>query len=341
MTRKKGFMNLMVLALVIISLMTIIPVAMADEEAPGHMFEPFWESLVIKPIIRGAYIATSVGWWLEFGDGTSFVKNFNRVILYNPPTDGILPFLNILLKILFPIYSLLIVSIGFYLLLYSSSPEGRANAKSLLSKLIITLVLISLSSRLIWLIFSISWYLTDSIFSLTSLELIGEILNGGIWGMLILSTWLMMPDIELGAVSLMLVHVFAWLPCMIISLRNIVLTALMILFPLGILLYFIPGLKSIGRTILEQFLIWTFIQAFMALALVSVAKAFLFLSPLITSESNPEITSVNVWHFIGSLFEFAGVGTTDLVTLSFGVIAHFSIILVPIVMVLLFKKFLP
>ena len=89
-------MNLMALALVII-LLTIIPVAMADEEPHGHMFEPFWESLVIKPIIRGAYIATSVGWWLEFGDGTSFVKNFNRVILYNPPTEGILPFLNILL----------------------------------------------------------------------------------------------------------------------------------------------------------------------------------------------------------------------------------------------------
>ncbi len=338
--RKKKFMNLMALALVIILLMIV------SAEAKGiklESLEVLLESLIIKPLIRGLVIAAPIGYWLAYQDGTSFVKNFNRVILYNPPTEGILPFLNILLKILFPVYSLLIVSIGFYLLLYSSSPEGRANAKSLLSKLIITLVLISLSSRLIWLIFSISGYLTDSIFSLTSLELIREILNGGIWGMLILSTWLMIPDIELGAVSLMLVYVFAWLPYMVISLRNIVLTALMILFPLGILLYFIPELKSIGKTILEQFLIWTFIQAFMALALVSVAKAF----SVTTLVSNPEITCLNIFpvpginNMLAWFFTSIDLGTTNLMTLGFGAVAHFSIILVPIVMVLLFKKFLP
>ncbi len=333
--------NLMVLALVITLLMTTT-VTVQAKHIHLESLEVLLESLIIKPIIRGLAIAAPTGVWLR-GDGTSFVRNFDRVILYNPPVEGILPSLNILLKILFPVYSLLIVSIGFYLLLCSSSPEGRVRAKSLLGKLIITLVVISLSPKLIWLILSISRDLTDSIFTLTSLELIGNILDGGIWGMLILATWSMIPDVELGIIPYILVYVFAWLPYMIISLRSIILTALMILFPLGILLYSIPGLKSIGKTILEQFLVWTFIQAFMALALVSVAKAF----SVTTLVSNPEITCLNVFpipgvnNLLAWFFTSIDLGSVSLMELGFGSVAHFAIILVPIVMITLFKKFLP
>lgn len=327
-----------ILAVVIATAVTV--------EAKGvglHTLEALINTLILKPIIRGLLIALPTGVWLASGGGASFSQNFDKVILYNPPVESIYPFMNMLLKIMFPIYALLIVSAGFYLLLCSSSPQGRANAKTLLGKLLVTLVAVSISPKLMQVIFFFSGSLTENIFSLSSLELIKGILTNGIWGMLIMATWLMIPDVELAAIPYMLVHVFAWFPYIIISLRNIVLTALMMLFPAGVLFYFLPGLRSIGKTIIEQFMIWTFIQAFTALALVSVAKAY----RVTTLVSNPKLTCLNICpipgcnNLLSFLFISIDIGTTDLASIGFGTVAYVVVILSPIIMIMLFNKFLP
>lgn len=358
--RNKKVITLVVLALIIGSMFVNSEEHGEAGTFGGSMFTPFWSYLVLKPIvIRYGLVAGPLYLWLD-GDGTSFVRNFDRVILYNPPMDGVLPFMNILLRILLPVYSLLIVSIAFYLLFLSSSPKGRENAKSMLSKLVITMVIISLSTQIIEVIFTVSRDLTMSIFSLTGLEIIREILDGGIRGNFVLATWLLVSDVEMGVIPFILVYIFAWMPYMVIAMRNIIITALMILFPLGIILYFIQPLKYIGKTILEQFFIWTFIQAFIALALVSVAKAF----SVINLVPNPSISCIHTSIFgpmgvfvgypvgmvvgplIGTIADMLIGGafplcTTDLKTLGFGIIAHVVIIISPMIMVMLFRKFLP
>ncbi len=304
------------------------------------MFDAFWGMLVFKPMVRDWFIRGP-------GDvGTSFANNFHNVICYNPPTSRTLPFMTMLLRILLPIYSLSIVLIGFYLLFVSSSPKGRAKAKSMLSKLIITMVLVSISPQLMEVIFDISRELTDSIFALTTEDSIEYLLTHGAEDMWTMARWLKVPDVELSVIPFILSYVFTWLPYVIISLRNIILTALMILFPLGILFYAIPSLKSIGRTILEQFIVWTSIQAAMALALICTVKAYSVI-PIPASTFG----GCNYWSWRVPFLWELGLSShlpllfcpdvIDLGTFSFGMVAYMMIIVFPMVIVMIFKKFLP
>lgn len=353
-------------------------------------FVPFWEYLVLKPIvIRFFAYVVPLTFWLK-GDGTSFVKNFERVIEYNPPVDIAKPFIKMLLKILLPLYSLLILLVAFYLLFVSASPRGRTKAKDVLWKLFATMMLISLSPLLIEVIFRISEQLTENIFTMVGVDNIRDVLDRGLWGMYALAVWTLAPDFELATIPLVLLYVFVWAPYITICLRNILLTALMIFFPLGILLYFIQPLKSIGKAIIEQFLSWTFLQCFMALALVAVTKAFLItkfvvnprlhtfhweltFAPIgaIGGPAGVMIASV-IAHLINDITGFiTGWGPlsdinilpicdssipikivegveipipfcyTDLSTLGFGIVAHMVIVISPIVIILIFKRFLP
>ncbi|MCK4492039.1 MAG: hypothetical protein KAU03_05410, partial [Candidatus Altiarchaeales archaeon] len=58
-------------------------------------------------------------------------------LIWNPLTYFI--------KILEPLYVLTIILVGFYLILMSGSPSGRVRAKSLLPRLIVSMVLVTLS----------------------------------------------------------------------------------------------------------------------------------------------------------------------------------------------------
>lgn len=352
-------MNKGLATLGVLTLLLTASVYADSEHGSEILLEPAFKYLIIKPLINLG-ICIKHATWLVL-KGTSFAENFDKAILYNPPVEGVLPFMDMLLKILFPIFFLLIVSIGFYLLLFSSSPEGRAKAKSMLGKLIITMVLVSISPLIIEAIFEISGGLTGGVFSLTGTSLIRGILLEGLRGMMVFSTWLIVPEGVLGLVPYMLTFVFSWMPYMMISLRNIMLTAMMIAFPLGILCYSIPHLKSIGRSILEQFLVWTFLQVFMALALVSVAKA----ASYIQLDPNP---TINCLHAAMIALPFALLGpvalivsaavsliieimastgmevpfiSTNLETIALGLVAYVVVFVSPLIMVTMFKKFIP
>ncbi len=330
----------------------------AGDHGGEILLEPAFKYLIIKPIIN-LCICIKQALWIQI-HGLSFAENCDRAILYNPPVGGVRPLLNLVLKIMLPVYSLLIVFVGFYLLILSSSPEGRTRAKFMLGKLMIVIVLISASPLLIDATFTISRELTEGIFSITGVEIIKDIFKNGHQGMMVYATWLMVPEGVLGLIPFILTFVFAWLPYVIISLRSIMLTALMIAFPLGILFYSIPSLKSIGRTILEQFLVWTFLQAFMAIALVSVAKAYL----VTNFDPNPTISCLHtemvaasavaigpaaiVIAIITLLIEIMAVSgmnvpfiSTDLKTLGFGAVAYAVIIISPLIVTTVLKKFLP
>jgi hypothetical protein len=354
--KNRKLMTLIILAL------TLSMGVRASLEREGEKFlEPGFKYLLIRPLINVIGIAIPQAIWIR-NEGLSFADNCDRAILYNPPVETALPFMNMILRILLPVFSLLIVSIGLYLLVLSSSPKGRVRAKSMLGRLMITMVLVSVSPLITRIVFSISSGLTEGIFSLVSMTLIKDILRGGMHGVMVLTTWLMTPEAVLGLIPFILTFVFSWMPYLVISLRNIVLTALMIALPLGILLYSIPSLKSIGKTILEQFLVWTFLQSFMALGLVSVAKAF----STINLNPNPTINCLHtemigtaalvstggtaaiiiaVLSILGEVIGISGAVipfiSTDLKTLGFGIVAYAIVFVSPLLMVAMFKKFLP
>lgn len=92
-------------------------------------------------------------------------KNIEDYVLVNPDPyqSGLNSALNFFILILIPTYVLAIVLVGVYLLFLSASSKGRARAKSMLSKLVIGVVLLSISPWLLGTFFSLSTAVTRSI----------------------------------------------------------------------------------------------------------------------------------------------------------------------------------
>jgi len=199
----------------------------------------------------------------------SFPMNL-QVILENPDPSNpaVLNLTRFFINILLPLYVIAIIANGFYLLMMSTSIEGRGKAKSLFVRLVASMVVLSLSTHLMILLFSVSRELTESIFSMISTTEIRLILESAAENVFWMFARLTPVDDEMGIIFHMLLFVLAILPYISVLLRYILLTMLVIAFPLSIFLYSIPVLQGIGRKMLEQTLVWTFLQVMFALVIV-------------------------------------------------------------------------
>jgi len=202
----------------------------------------------------------------------SFPLNLH-IILENPDpgNPAVLNLTRFFVNVLLPLYVIAIIADGFYLLMVSTSIEGREKAKSLFVRLVMSMVVLSLSTHLITLLLSLSRELTESIFSMTSPIEIRGVLQSASQYVFWVFARLTPIDNELGIIFHMLLFVLAILPYISILLRYILLTLLVILFPVSIFLYSVPVLQGIGRKMLEQTLVWTFLQVMFALVIVVFA----------------------------------------------------------------------
>ena len=66
----------------------------------------------------------------------------------NPDPYDVKPMTDGFIKILVPIYTIAIVVTGIYLIFVSVSPGGRMKAKSMISKLILSMILVSISTEI-------------------------------------------------------------------------------------------------------------------------------------------------------------------------------------------------
>ncbi|MEA1924909.1 MAG: hypothetical protein U9M95_03475 [Candidatus Altiarchaeota archaeon] len=98
-------------------------------------------------------------------------NNLAKYILLNPDlkNPAALNLLRYFVGLLYPVYILAIIMAGFYIIFIPGSPLGRARAKSLLAKLIISMVLVSFSSELVGVLLSLTENSTG--------EIIGDELN--------------------------------------------------------------------------------------------------------------------------------------------------------------------
>ncbi|MEM4347049.1 MAG: hypothetical protein QW802_00475, partial [Candidatus Altiarchaeota archaeon] len=194
-----------------------------------------------------------------------FYDNLQLMILQNPQLDN--PLINgalvFFINLLEPFYVITIILCGFYLILMSSSPRGRANAKSLLLRLLISMFLVTLSIPILKFIFSASENLTS------------DILNFNPQGANIFRDAIIRFSNEFAtktAISFSGGHIFLMIEILlffgifsILSLRYLLLTIFSILMPLGIFFYFFNTTKTVGRKIFEQVFIWSFSQVILAL----------------------------------------------------------------------------
>ncbi len=113
-------------------------------------------------------------------------ENMVEYIVVNPePLDaGIRNVLHFFVLILVPAYILAIVFLGVYLLFLSSSPKGRARAKSMLARLVVGMILVSASPEILSIFFDVSTGVTESILShgREEVDIAVDQYTGALWG---------------------------------------------------------------------------------------------------------------------------------------------------------------
>lgn len=92
------------------------------------------------------------------------------LILLNPDPRDIAPITDAYIELLYPVFILILVLSGFYLIFMSGSPGGRSKAKSMFFKTLITMVLVAFSVDIFKIILNISEALTYKALSVAIVE---------------------------------------------------------------------------------------------------------------------------------------------------------------------------
>jgi len=352
--RKKGI-KILVLFIILNFLISLLPIQKVWAQNPwynpgggGGIFTPIFKNLLIDPIYRAVFLFKLRGWITLHG--SSFARNFDKAITFNPSPENN-PLISNLMKSIItfiqPFYLLSIISIGFYLLFFSGSPKGRAKAKSALPRILVSMLFFSFSPLILTLLLKASESLTIAALNITGKEPIEEILLGGIYGAHVVISWMTMASYAYGANPWSYSLFFmAWFPYIFIAARDITLTLLEIFFPMTILLYSFNYTKGIGRTLLEQTIVWTIIQFFWMLVLVALAlsvplKDELVKNPVLGGIQIPIISAIP---FIGPMIGQA-IGkltfSTDIFSLTLGIVGYAMIAALPFTLIALIRGVLP
>lgn len=125
---------------------------------------------------------TLLGFFIN-GVTTDIALNLRDYILMNPsPTEPeVLNVMNFFISLLQGVYVLAIGATAFYIMFFSISPKQRANAKYMLGKLIIGVLLISISPFIIKLLFDFSYSMTEQILDQTDTDAAVEQYNDVLW----------------------------------------------------------------------------------------------------------------------------------------------------------------
>lgn len=277
-------------------------------------------------------------------DEKMFYNNIEEGVMSNPSlSPGVENVLGIFIGMLQPIYILAIVLTALYLLFAQSSIEGRVKAKALLSKLIISLVIISLSLPILTASIAISEGLTRTILNLVDLDMIQEIMHDGIYGAWCLMARLGVLHSELSvAFYSILFSLGMWGPYMVIGLRHIMLVFLFMLFPISITLYSFSMSRGIGRRMLELTIVFLSIQAFMAVTVLAISVGAYINPTDIPGLQVPDRNCIPVGvPELASLFGVFGEGETDIFSFLIGTVGHILFMIAPLMALRWFKGFLP
>jgi hypothetical protein len=309
--------------------------------------------------------------------------------------------LKLFLEIIHPLYILSIAITAFYLIFISGSPSGRSKAKNFMKDLIVGMIIISMSPMLLSGLVNLSADITDAILKQTdttivtrNLEItfgpaadkstqelrIEDALSGtpGIENAImdrfnsLTCTLCMMhlmvtfTEIELGYYTFLPFLLVIWGLGVYFFLRFAMITLFMIIFPLSVLLYSFETTKAVGRNLLEQTIMWIFLQVFSAVIIVSIALCIIQSQPnmftipgvpyamaLPIAEGLMWVITYSFWFIpnlaAGSAGLAGGAGLGGLIALKLTnplvefipFVGCFAILLAPLFLMRLFKGFLP
>jgi hypothetical protein len=268
---------------------------------------------------RGTYI--QVVYYLLYGSFMgkktdsgllSMYENLKDMVLMNPPVayKMIYQTIRYFIIILEPIYVTSFLLVCVYLIFVSGSPAGRTKAKSLLPVLIASIVAISLSYQILMVMFNISYELCSGIIDAGKVNM-GALFLDTINDLVRFFSAATITSFDGGLVFMLMIFTLTFGLITMLTLRYVVLLFFTLIFPVGIFFYTIPGLRSMGRVIIEQTVLWTFVQVAITLIIAT--------------------TSIGV--------KLLGI-TGDLKTI-LGITAFIACIGSPIILLSMIKRFLP
>lgn len=220
-------------------------------------------------------------------------KYLRELILMNPKLSNFNTIMKSIMIMVFCFYTPALVFLGFYLLFVSTSPRERAKAKDMFSKLFISFIFVSLAPKLLHLLLLISEELARSILFRVDPETFGKVLHtvvkcdlpiecdprcaGTLEFLHCVATF---TEVEIGFYTFLFFMILIWGAFIFpIVLRYFIVSIFIALFPLSIFLYFFEFTKPLGRVMLEQTLIWIFMQVINALLIAAVIYSILTFSP--------------------------------------------------------------
>jgi len=183
------------------------------------------------------------------------LHSIEDLILYNPDPEGVRNLVRGFIQLLIPIYALAITISGIYLLFTSIAPAQRARAKSLLVKLIFSMILVSLSLDIFKILLGISKAVSEGILaglyiSHANVPVATKALLGALF-----------------ILSPLIILYFGLAALTVVALRALFVLLMAALFPFTLFLYFFDFTKDLGTKFMRYTLIWIFTQVVMAIIL--------------------------------------------------------------------------
>lgn len=205
--------------------------------------------------------------------------------------DKMMPYF---MDILIPLYIAAILFTAIYYVVKTSNPRGRARAKSMLSKLLFSMVLVTMSPIIYQTFLDVSYGLVDSIyengyFSMTNLDRLEEATTGGeILGVCCMLT------------VVLIVALFALLMSLV---RYFFVVAYAAIFPILVFLYFFDLTRGWGRKYIRRGICWIFTPVVQMMWLVFTMVALDATGPVLSGWQavDPMVFGSNLMGVVTSL----------------------------------------
>lgn len=179
-------------------------------------------------------------------------------------TGGIDKLMPYFMDILVPLYIIALMFTAMYFLVKGGSPRGRARAKVMLSKLLFSIVIISMSPIIYQTLLDISSALVEYIFSLPFLDMDD-----------LMYTFGLLAASNVGLVCVLIVGILVLtLVAIIVAIRYFFVLIFAVLFPFLLFLYFFDLTRGFGRKWLRRAVAWIFTPVVQTLFLVFTIIAF-------------------------------------------------------------------
>ena len=164
------------------------------------------------------------------------------------------------MAILESFYTIMIMALGLYYIVSATDPLGRSKAKAWAKNLLFMIVFLSFSFHIFDAILSLNQYISSTVYAQVNSNLfnINASLSSIIFALVLLFSFTMT----------------GWLTFTTLMARYILIPFLLMLFPIGIFLYFIPSLRAWGAFIFRFVVLVVFMTSADALVMLGISTLF-------------------------------------------------------------------